>query len=241
MRSWPQTTFSALALFIGIVLLATPAMAGGQDVCPDGFCTGPENPSNCPADCPTLCGDGTLDPGEQCDDGNTTSGDCCSSTCQFEYLTVCRPAAGTCDLAETCPIASATCPADAKRTSVCRAAAGDCDVAESCNGVSNSCPSNTLKPNGTSCNDGDVCTSPDECQSGSCVGGAVTCGNGTVETSCGEECDDGNTQDGDGCSADCLAEGGGIPVLPESALMLFAVLLIGTSLLMLRHRLRSRI
>lgn len=27
------------------------------------------------------CGDGVLDPGEQCDDGNTTSGDGCSSTC----------------------------------------------------------------------------------------------------------------------------------------------------------------
>jgi len=30
------------------------------------------------------CGDGTLDPGEQCDDGNSADGDCCSATCQFE-------------------------------------------------------------------------------------------------------------------------------------------------------------
>src|SRR5207249_1836780 len=27
---------------------------------------------------------GFLDPGEQCDDGNTLDGDCCSSTCRFE-------------------------------------------------------------------------------------------------------------------------------------------------------------
>jgi cysteine-rich repeat protein len=30
------------------------------------------------------CGDGVVDDGEQCDDGNTTDGDCCSSTCQAE-------------------------------------------------------------------------------------------------------------------------------------------------------------
>jgi cysteine-rich repeat protein len=30
------------------------------------------------------CGNGVLDAGEQCDDGNTLSGDCCSATCQIE-------------------------------------------------------------------------------------------------------------------------------------------------------------
>jgi len=30
------------------------------------------------------CGNGTVDSGEQCDDGNTLDGDCCSSTCQYE-------------------------------------------------------------------------------------------------------------------------------------------------------------
>ncbi len=32
----------------------------------------------------TLCGNGVLDPGEQCDDGNTNNGDGCSATCQIE-------------------------------------------------------------------------------------------------------------------------------------------------------------
>jgi cysteine-rich repeat protein len=36
-----------------------------------------ENPAPC-------CGDGHLDGGEQCDDGNTTNGDGCSATCQME-------------------------------------------------------------------------------------------------------------------------------------------------------------
>lgn len=31
-----------------------------------------------------LCGNGNLDPEEECDDGNTTDGDGCSSTCQTE-------------------------------------------------------------------------------------------------------------------------------------------------------------
>ena len=33
---------------------------------------------------PTTCGDGTLDPGEACDDGNTTVGDGCSAACELE-------------------------------------------------------------------------------------------------------------------------------------------------------------
>src|SRR6185312_13958997 len=31
-----------------------------------------------------VCGDGTVNTGEQCDDGNTSNGDGCSSTCQKE-------------------------------------------------------------------------------------------------------------------------------------------------------------
>ncbi|HZR79597.1 MAG TPA: myxococcus cysteine-rich repeat containing protein [Candidatus Binatia bacterium] len=33
-----------------------------------------------------VCGDGTVDAGEECDDGNTTDGDCCSSTCTRELV-----------------------------------------------------------------------------------------------------------------------------------------------------------
>ena len=33
---------------------------------------------------PGQCGDGKVDPGEECDDGNRTAGDCCSPTCQLE-------------------------------------------------------------------------------------------------------------------------------------------------------------
>lgn len=34
--------------------------------------------------CVNICGNGILNPGEQCDDGNIVSGDHCSSTCMTE-------------------------------------------------------------------------------------------------------------------------------------------------------------
>ena len=42
------------------------------------------------------CGDGKLDPGEDCDDGNTVDGDCCSANCTAE------PDGGACDDGEAC-------------------------------------------------------------------------------------------------------------------------------------------
>ena len=149
------------------------------------------------------CGNGSLDVGESCDDGNTDPGDCCSSTCQIETAgTVCRGSAGVCDLAETCdgvsdfcpgdvfePVAtlcrdavgecdapdvcdgaSASCPVDLKLTTECRGSAGVCDLVETCDGVSDFCPGDLFEPVGTSCDDGDICTEPDECQAGVCEG-----------------------------------------------------------------------
>src|SRR5262245_51169616 len=49
-----------------------------------------------------LCGNGFLEPGEQCDDGNTVAGDCCSPTCTFE------PAGQACDDGAVCTVNS-TC------------------------------------------------------------------------------------------------------------------------------------
>ncbi len=129
----------------------------------------------------SICGNGVVTGAEQCDDGNTVGGDCCSATCRFEAVdsacasdgnpctrdvcngggacthpagnagTVCRAAAGACDQAETCTGTATTCPADTKRTSVCRAAAGPCDVAENCDGSSNACPADGFAPATTSC------------------------------------------------------------------------------------------
>ena len=31
-----------------------------------------------------ICGNGAVDPGEECDDGNMVNGDCCDSDCRYE-------------------------------------------------------------------------------------------------------------------------------------------------------------
>ncbi|HJQ83595.1 MAG TPA: hypothetical protein VKA21_05945 [Candidatus Binatia bacterium] len=84
----------------------------------------------------STCGNGTLDAGEQCDGGS-----CCTATCSFA-TGVCRPAAGGCDVAESCTGSSAVCPPDAVQAAatVCRPSAGVCDLQEACDGVSAACP-----------------------------------------------------------------------------------------------------
>jgi MYXO-CTERM domain-containing protein len=44
------------------------------------------------------CGNGTVDPGETCDDGNTTDGDGCSSTCQTENAKGTKDSGGCCSI-----------------------------------------------------------------------------------------------------------------------------------------------
>ena len=102
------------------------------------------------------CGDGTLAPGEQCDDGaaNGGTGSCCSASCAPRAAgEACRPADGACDEAELCDGASARCPEDAlaRAGAPCRAAADACDVAEACSGTSRECPANDVRARGTVC------------------------------------------------------------------------------------------
>jgi len=118
----------------------------------------------------------------------------------------CRAGAGICDVAESCTGSAADCPTDAKSTAVCRAVAGVCDAAESCDGVSNACPADGFEPDETPCNDGNSCSSNDRCADGICGGFLESCGNGTTEEICAEECDDGNQTPGDGCAANCHLE-----------------------------------
>ncbi|MEB2286071.1 MAG: hypothetical protein B6D46_03750 [Polyangiaceae bacterium UTPRO1] len=121
---------------------------------------------------------------------------------------VCRAAAGACDATETCDGVSDACPADAFAAAgvECRPASGPCDVAELCTGASPACPADATEPDGTPCNDGAVCTHPDTCIAGQCLGNTDICGDGITQSGCGEQCDDGNIASGDGCSASCQIE-----------------------------------
>lgn len=155
----------------------------------------------------SVCGNNVIEGTEQCDDGNSVNGDCCSSSCQFEAnTTVCRASAGVCDIAETCTGSSATCPAETfeSPSTECRAAVGECDVAEHCSGVSAACPSDSVKPSDTTCtDDGNVCSadicngSSTECQHPAGNPGAV-CRASTGACDVAETC----TGDNLSCPAD---------------------------------------
>ena len=63
------------------------------------------------------CGNGFLEPGEECDDGNLNDGDCCTATCGYACAEgeFCELAAGACydtRAAGTCVAVPDTCPAD---------------------------------------------------------------------------------------------------------------------------------
>lgn len=95
------------------------------------------------------------------------------------------------------------CQDDCKYT--CKADA-DCDDGKLCTGketcdtTSHKCNAGANAANGTACSTESTCTSGDcVCRTGTCV--PVGCGNGVVDA--GEQCDDGNTVDGDGCDTNC--------------------------------------
>jgi cysteine-rich repeat protein len=174
------------------------------EVCPG---TGPACPADALEPSGTVCRSsaGACDPAETCSGG--------SPACPADALepggTVCRPANGGCDAEETCTGASPACPADIFQPldTVCRPDTGDCDVEETCTGASPACPSDAFEPAGTPCDDAEVCTIDDACDAAnSCLGDPMTCGDGVVQGACGEECDDGETSGGDGCTSTCTVE-----------------------------------
>lgn len=211
------------------------------------------------------CGDGILDPGEECDDGNDAAGDGCDPGCTYSChfdsdcsdgqecsqdecaeggsgrLCTHRPVSGWCLIEGTCFLggslrpgyecqgcypsrdptiwtlsepgtacdnglrcdgeldecdesgqcvgtapfcpegACSRCDEASLRCFVapageeCRPAAGSCDVAEACDGVSTDCPADVYMAAGSPCDDADPCTVDDACNGlGACVGDPST-------------------------------------------------------------------
>ncbi len=160
-----STRFTGLG---GILLLAVVLIAGG-----------------CGDDDATTCGDGVLDPSEQCDDGNRVSGDGCSADCLSEAFC----GNSVVEIGEECDD-------------------GNDRGGDGCNSVCQlevGCGNGRLDY-GEECDD-DNLVSGDGC-SETCMDedGVARCGNGILEA--GEGCDDGGSENGDGCSADCQVESG---------------------------------
>ncbi|MBU1239093.1 DUF4215 domain-containing protein [Myxococcota bacterium] len=165
----------------------------------------------------SVCGNGILEDGEQCDDGNTLGSDGCSTNCFLEGL-ICGD--GIVSISEECDDGnnfdgdgcSATCT---NETAYC--GDGVVNGTEQCddgNNVSDDGCSATCMNEGPYCGDG-VVNGTEQCDDGNNVSGdgcSATCMNET--TYCGdgvvngtEQCDDGNNVSGDGCSATCMNEG----------------------------------
>ena len=126
---------------------------------------------------PAICGDGIVDAGEACDDGNAMDGDGCSNMCTVD---VCGD--GTVQDGESCDDGN---QADGDGcSSAC--------VAEVCG--------DGAKQPAEECDDGNQADG-DGCSS-TCT--LEACGDGILQG--GEECDDGNAADGDGCSPMCTLE-----------------------------------
>ena len=161
--------------------------------------------------------------GEACDDGNTLSGDGCSSLCVME-VSVCGN--GTQEFDETCDDGNLV-------TEECAYGAASCEVCDSvCEFVAGAvhvCGDLTTDLGEETCDEGDTITEicaygETTCQvcNATCqdVPGATSfCGDLTKDEGNGETCDDGNTVSGDGCSASCVLEvsvcGNGIPEFDE--------------------------
>ncbi|MFQ5592364.1 MAG: hypothetical protein ACE5HE_14480, partial [Phycisphaerae bacterium] len=101
--------------------------------------------------------------------------------------TVCRPAAGECDVDEVCDGVTPDCPPDAYApagTDCGDPGDTDCDNPDTCDGAG-SCLPNT-EPDGTPCDDGLVCTTDDVCDGllGLCTGTDINGIPCTVDADC---------------------------------------------------------
>jgi len=181
----------------------------GPDLCAGGLCTHSGDPCTGGPECARTCNEAAancFDPaGTACtSDVNPCTLDQCDGSGGCAHPAgnagaLCRPAAGPCDLAESCTGTSATCPPDVGQpdtapcddglfctvndvcnAGVCHGEARDCsDAGDQCNtgtcdGVGNACVA-TPRPNGATCNDGNPCTRNDTCQGGTCGGDPVVC------------------------------------------------------------------
>ncbi len=140
----------------------------------DAFMSGPPDAFVAPPE----CGNSRIEPGEQCDDGNLTSGDGCSAECVRDPY--CGDG-GPPDPGEVCDdgnnLSGDGCRADCLSNEMCGNGVLDLHRGEVCDGTMGCGP---------------------DCRT------IAGCGNGMLDA--GEQCDDGNTTRWDGCGADCRDE-----------------------------------
>ena len=157
---------------------------------------------------PAVCGDGELDDGEECDDGNSVNDDECRNDC-----TIPRCGDGNVDPNEECDDGN-DIDDDECRNDCTIPVCGDgiVDADEDCDDGNDidddECRNDCTIPvcgdgivdADEDCDDGNM-VDDDECRNDCTI---PVCGDGILDD--GEDCDDGNNDDGDGCNADCTNE-----------------------------------
>jgi hypothetical protein len=148
------------------------------------------------------CGDGVLQAGEECDDGDGTGGDGCSATCEIEDCwtcagepSLCTPADGApcddglfCNGTDSCSggtcgqHAGDPCAGGPECDDACDEGADTCAVSAGtgCTDDGNGCTDDACDgagtcahpPNTAPCDDGLFCTGADTCSGGACTGHA---------------------------------------------------------------------
>ncbi len=190
--------------------------------------------NGCNANCTLpRCGNGLVDAGEVCDTGGqsaTCNADCTAAVCGDGEVNAtageqCDPPSAVCN---------SQCWSAVCGNGVVDAGSGEeCDDGNTANGdgCDSNCTlprcGNGVVDAGEECDDGntfdaDGCDS--NCTKSRCGNGIVTwgeqcdppggdcnslcrsaqCGNGILDAALGEECDDGNSKDGDGCDSNCM-------------------------------------
>ena len=137
------------------------------------------------------CGNGILEPGEECDAGPNGSS-CCTTECRLTQGSLCDPLASAC-CTNSCQFAS--------NSTVCRPAVDDrCDTAETCSGASADCPADEHKSDGDSCGSGGL-----TCASGRCTSRDLQCQQQGTSLGLTRACP---TSTSSGCSIACINPNG---------------------------------
>lgn len=179
MTTFSPCTIGTICTSLGRNIVQSDCLSGNEDV---------------PTITESECGNGVVEPGEECDCGGEEgcgNNSCCdASTCRFVNGAVCDPSAGAC-CTDQCQLASSG--------SVCRQSTGLCDPEETCDGSSVSCPSDERLSDGETCGDDGAGLT---CASGECTSRQMQCAAAfNISSSNIRTCDDSS------CQLNCIVSG----------------------------------